>query len=67
MLRSLRKGQGLFWHNLVFKCHFESVTAAMYLVDFFDRKVMHEILTAVKYMHSKNIVHRDLKVWNILT
>jgi len=30
------------------------------------RKIFHQILAAVFYCHSKNIVHRDLKAENLL-
>ena len=54
------------WIQLIFfkRLFTSAISNAMCFVDFFNRKVMHEILTAVKYMHSKNIVHRDLKVYN---
>ena len=32
----------------------------------FASKVLYEILSAVGYIHGKNIVHRDIKVDNIL-
>ncbi len=37
-----------------------------YLTEFEARKIFKQLHEAVKYIHSKNVVHRDLKPNNIL-
>ena len=48
-----------------YKRFYERVTKCT-LNEFFIQKIMRQITEGLEYMHSKNIVHRDIKLENIL-
>ena len=48
-----------------YKRFYERVTKCT-LNEFFIQKIMRQITDGLEYMHSKNIVHRDIKLENIL-
>lgn len=46
---------------------FSSLLSEQYFVDFDEWLIfMHQILNGVNFIHQKNVIHRDLKLCNIL-
>jgi len=56
---------GIFIFLYVAETDLHAVIRANILEDIHKRFIIYQLLKAIKYMHSGQVIHRDMKVWLI--